>query len=345
MLIILFSPTIMLREIKTFLTIQQCGTFAATAEELGMTQSAVSAQIKTLEQHLGFKLFDRSRRGAVLNAAGERVIPFAEQIIELYEKMSQADTPHTLSGSLNVGAIQTVQTGLLPRLLPLMRERAPLLDVHITQGVSYDLLGDVGAGRLEAAFIIKPPFELSQDFRCETVSREPYVLITPSSLQQGNIFEILATQPFIRYNHASFGGHDVQQFLKKQEITVNETLELDDLEAIVQFVKHGTGVALVPHSGVWTTHTEGLRVFELGEHVFYREIWAVSRHDLKRTAELDLLRECWEDSLQGVRAAPAICTDIPLPEAISFPSRAKIRRWNGATPSVWEYHYSYPTMR
>lgn len=45
-----------------------------------------------------------------------------------------------------------------------MKERAPQLDVQITQGVSYDLLGDVGVGRLAVAFVIKPPFELSQDF-------------------------------------------------------------------------------------------------------------------------------------------------------------------------------------
>lgn len=335
----------MLREIKTFLTIQRCGTFAATAEELGMTQSAVSAQIKALEQYLGFKVFDRAKRGATLNAAGERLIPYAEQIVDLFEQMTNIDTPRTLSGSLNVGAIQTVQTGLLPRLLPLMKERAPQLDVQITQGVSYDLLGDVGVGRLAVAFVIKPPFELSQDFRSETVLREPYVLITPDSLPSSHIFEILATQPFIRYNHASFGGHDVQQFLKKQEIEVKEVLELDDLEAIVQFVKHGMGVALVPHSGIWTTHTEGLNVLELGENIFYREILAVSRQDSRRIAELNLLRECWEDAQQGVRAAPIICPDIPLPEAVTFPSRAKIRRWNGATPSVWAYQHTYQTLR
>lgn len=92
----------MLREIKTFLTIQRCGTFAATAEELGMTQSAVSAQIKTLEQYLGFKVFDRAKRGATLNAAGERLIPYAEQIVDLFEQMTNIDTPRTLSGSLNV---------------------------------------------------------------------------------------------------------------------------------------------------------------------------------------------------------------------------------------------------
>ena len=87
----------MLREIKTFLTIQRCGTFAATAEELGMTQSAVSAQIKTLEQYLGFKVFDRAKRGATLNAAGERLIPYAEQIVDLFEQMTSVDTPRTLA--------------------------------------------------------------------------------------------------------------------------------------------------------------------------------------------------------------------------------------------------------
>lgn len=336
----------MLREIKTFLTIQRCGTFAATAEELGMTQSAVSAQIKSLEQQLGFKVFDRSKRGATLNAAGERAIPYAEQILDLFNKMANSDTPHTLSGSLNVGAIQTVQTGLLPRLLPLMKERAPQLDIHITQGVSYDLLGDVGAGRLAVAFIIKPPFELSRDFQAQTVLHEPYVLITPAALPQTNIFDILTTQPFIRYQHASFGGgHDVAQFFQKQDIKVNQVLELDDLEAIVQFVKNGMGTALVPYSGVWTEHTAGLNVLQLGEYVFYRDILAVSRQDSRRLAELDLLRACWEDTLQGVRAAPIICTDIPLPEAITFPSRMNIRRWNGATPSVWHYQHTYQTLR
>ena len=72
---------------------------------------------------------------------------------------------------------------------------------------------------------------------------------------------------------------------------------------------------------------------------------AVSRQDSRRIAELNLLRECWEDAQQGVRAAPIICPDIPLPEAVTFPSRAKIRRWNGATPSVWAYQHTYQTLR
>lgn len=335
----------MLREIKTFLTIQRCGTFAATAEELGMTQSAVSAQIKTLEQHLGFKLFDRSRRGATLNAAGERAIPYAEQIVELFDKMANSDAVHTLSGSLNLGAIHSVQTGLFPLLLPLLRERAPQLNISISQGVSYDLLGEVGTGRLDVAFIIRPPFELSQDFHVELVSREPYVLLTPASVVQGEVAEILSQQPFIRYNHASFGGREIEKYLNHQNIAVNEVLESDDLDAVVQFVKHGMGVALVPKSGLWTEHLTGLRLLDLGDAVFYRDIVAISRTNLHRTAELTLLKNCWEDGQNGIVATPMICTDIPVPEALTLATRGKVRHWHGATPAIWDYQQDYNTLR
>jgi DNA-binding transcriptional LysR family regulator len=67
----------MLRELKTFVTVARLGTFAAAGQQVGLTQSAVSAQIRVLEQHLGVRLFDRSGRAAVLNAAGRYALPLA----------------------------------------------------------------------------------------------------------------------------------------------------------------------------------------------------------------------------------------------------------------------------
>lgn len=331
----------MLREIKTFLAIQRHGTFASTAEQLGMTQSAVSAQIKTLEQQLGFKLFDRSRRGAVLNEAGERVLPYAEQMVALLDQMMQTDSPKTLTGNVNLGAIDTVQTGLFPKLLPYLREEAPQLNVSITQGVSYDLLGEVGAGRLDMAFVIRPPFELSQDFVSETVMREPYVLLAGAEVE-GDIAEILAQHPFIRYNHASFGGQAISQFLKQKEWEVNEILASDDLEAVVQFVKHGMGVALVPQSGLWVQHLTGLRVVDLGDDVFYREIIAVSRREVRKVIWA-LLKDAWQScTFEEVKVWEA----IPAPEMIRTPIHSNIvprsRRW-GATPTPWDYSQEYHT--
>ena len=65
----------MIRELKTFICVAQKGTFAAAGQHVGLTQSAVSAQIKNLEDTLGVKLFDRTGRAATLNSAGQRAIP------------------------------------------------------------------------------------------------------------------------------------------------------------------------------------------------------------------------------------------------------------------------------
>lgn len=67
----------MLRELKTFIAVTRYGTFAAAAMHIGLTQSAVSAQIRNLEQALGIRLFDRTGRQALLNAAGQRALPMA----------------------------------------------------------------------------------------------------------------------------------------------------------------------------------------------------------------------------------------------------------------------------
>ena len=60
----------MIRELKTFLAIARCGSFAAAGQRVGLTQSAVSAQMSNLEKALGLRLFDRTGRSAHLNAAG-----------------------------------------------------------------------------------------------------------------------------------------------------------------------------------------------------------------------------------------------------------------------------------
>lgn len=73
----------MLRELHTFIAVTRYGTFSAAGQRIGLTQSAVSAQIRMLEQHLGMLLFDRSGRAAVLNANGQRVLPIAQEIVML----------------------------------------------------------------------------------------------------------------------------------------------------------------------------------------------------------------------------------------------------------------------
>ncbi|PAU56455.1 LysR family transcriptional regulator [Pseudomonas indica] len=284
----------MLRELKTFVTVARLGTFAAAGQRIGLTQSAVSAQIRVLEQGLGVRLFDRSGRAAVLNAAGRHALPLAEQMLSLYGQMALPSDVAEWRGELKIGAIATLQTGLLPEALPRFREKAPHIELKLVPGVSLNLLGQVDAGELDLALLIKPPFALPKELLEVSLAREPFVLIAPESLPGDDPLQLLAEQPFVRYDRASFGGRLVNGFLREQRLQVREALELDELEAIVRMVECGLGVSLIPRAGLWLQRPTRLRVIELGELTFHRELVAVMRRAQRQPA-----LECLLDCLRG----------------------------------------------
>jgi DNA-binding transcriptional LysR family regulator len=281
----------MLRELKTFAMVARHGTFAAAGQRVGLTQSAVSAQMRVLEQSLGVRLFDRSGRRAVLNAAGRHALPLAEQMLALYAQMALPTAAAEWQGELRVGAIATLQTGLLPEALPRFRAAAPRVELKLVPGVSLNLLSQVDAGELDLALLIKPPFELPKELLQVSLVREPFVLIAPLETDGDDPLRLLGEQPFVRYDRRSFGGRRVSQFLHEQRLNVREALELDELEAIVRMVECGLGVALIPRAGLWLQRPTRLRVLELGELTFHRELVGVLRRAQQQPA-LKCLLQC-----------------------------------------------------
>jgi DNA-binding transcriptional LysR family regulator len=89
----------MLRELKTFLAVAQHGTFAAAGLHIGLTQSAVSAQIRNLEQALGVRLFDRTGRQAILNPAGQRACRWRRKCSPPSAAWRSAKTPASFAAS------------------------------------------------------------------------------------------------------------------------------------------------------------------------------------------------------------------------------------------------------
>ncbi|MGI3745113.1 MAG: LysR family transcriptional regulator [Janthinobacterium lividum] len=287
----------MIRELKTFVCVARRGTFAAAGREVGLTQSAVSAQIKNLEDTLGVALFDRTGRAANLNAAGQRAVALAEEILQLFGRMGSPDSANDFRGALRIGAISTAQTGILPQALVLLRSKAPFIEASLVPGVSLNLLSQVDAGELDLAIMIKPPFSLPKELHAEVIAKEPFVLITPSGMQGDDPRQILSDHPFIRYDQRSFGGRRVTQFLRERKLEVQQTLELDELDAIVKMVRAGLGVSLVPMAGLWLEHAEDVRIIDLGEMTFFREIVLVSKYLQRDTPLLDLFRRCVIDAL------------------------------------------------
>lgn len=140
-----------------------------------------------------------------------------------------------------------------------------------------ELINLVDAGEIDMAAIIRPPFSLQSDLRWMTLALEPYRLIVPSKIPGEDWAELLGSQPFIRYDRASFGGRQVDRFLRKMHFALHEVSELDELEAIIKLVGNGVGVALVPQTAAHRKWPEGVRALDLAEHTFHRDVGLVHR--------------------------------------------------------------------
>jgi DNA-binding transcriptional LysR family regulator len=266
----------MIRELKTFLAVVQCGTFASAGYQIGLTQSAVSAQIQRLEEDLGFLLFDRTGRAAVLNAAGRQAVQLAEELLGVYARLAHQGRTAEKSGLLRVGAIASVQASFLVPAIKRFRDILPGWRVRVVPGVSLNLLARVDAAEMDVALIIRPPFALPAELAWRTVLAEPFVLVVPDRLAGHSWRSLHKSQPFVRYDRNSYGGRLVERFLKKIRIAVNEAVELDELQGIVGLVEQGAGVALVPHAAALRL-PPGVTALPLGGDTFFREIGLVQR--------------------------------------------------------------------
>lgn len=291
----------MLRELQTFMAVVRYGTFANAAAHIGLTQSAVSAQIHRLEEELGFALFDRTGRAAVLNSSGRETLAVAEELMAVYGKLGRhAGSPRT--GLIRVGAIASAQVSFLADALMAFREAMSGYRIRLVPGVSLNLLGQVDSGEVDIAVMIKPPFALPSDLQWRALLSEPFVLLAQQKHRHADWRELLTTEPFIRYDRGSFGGRLVDQFLRRARLSVKESIELDELQGIAQLVKRGLGVALLPMTDAMTL-PRGVVALDLGDATFHREIGLVERPSHSRQAAATLLAEHIHDAARKLPTA------------------------------------------
>ncbi|MFU1905877.1 LysR family transcriptional regulator [Bordetella avium] len=284
----------MLREYKTFVAVAREGSFTGAGRQLGLTQSAVSAQIHRLEDHLGLSLFDRSAKAAVLNTQGRELLPQAEALLAMADRMvSQAGG--RVSGVLRMGAIASVQQDLLVRALQPFRATYPDVRIRVVPGVSLSLLGQVDAGEVDLVVLIRPPFALPPELDWHLLLSEPMVLAVSKATPLRPWRDLLETEPFIRYDRSSFGGRLVDSFLRRHRITVREAVELDEIDALANMARAGLGVALLPRTR--RLDAQGLRLIDLGEPGFTREIGVIGR--LSRSPLVEKMVECLGQAVLG----------------------------------------------
>ena len=235
-----------LRVLRTFLAVAAEGSFTAAAHRVALTQAAVGLQMRTLENDLKRKLFSRSGKLVSLNEQGRALVPIATQIVALYEQArqgTQAGAP--LAGTVQFGAIVSGLSQLVRATLELKR-RHPAVDLHVVSGKSSQLIAQVENRELDAAVVVHNPALQRPTLAWTPLYAEPMVLLTPASSRAAAPRAMVERYPFIRFNRNEHTGELVERTLRRLRAKPQEFLELNSIEAIVELVREGLGVAMLP---------------------------------------------------------------------------------------------------
>ena len=147
-----------LRQLQYLKLLAEHGSFSRAAEAAHVTQPTLSAGIQELEKVLGAPVVDRARSGVILTQMGEEAVRRGGQILAQAEDMVQAarSAGQPLAGRFRLGVIPTVAPFLLPKALPVLRDRFPKLRLFLREDLTHRLIAALKAGALDAALIALP---------------------------------------------------------------------------------------------------------------------------------------------------------------------------------------------
>ncbi|WP_027610614.1 LysR family transcriptional regulator [Pseudomonas sp. URIL14HWK12:I6] len=234
------------RFLKSLVAVVETGSIAAAARRESRTAAAISQRVQALERLLGCTLLLRTAHAARPSDQCLLILPKIRAIIELAQDLQSDLHPDGVAGELTIGAISTALTGVLPTLIERLALAAPDLKLKITPGDSKSLYEKVLAGELDAAILVRPPFQPPKALALVVLKVEPLILVAPAAYAGQSLETLLRVHPFIRYDARSWGGQIAQRYLDEQAIEPNVLCELDALETIVMLVAQGMGVSLVP---------------------------------------------------------------------------------------------------
>ena len=226
--------------------------FRKAAEELYLTQPAVSLQIKALEEDLGVQLFDRTGTHIQLTAAGRVLQRYAEQASSLLEEAEHeiAALSGDHAGHLALGASTTIAQYVLPRMLGEFTREYPRVQPTLISGNTEEIVQAVEDQKISLGFIEGP--SRSRNVKTEPFLKDELVLIVSTAHELAEQAAISAEQlrlaPFLMRERGSGTRRVVELALERQGLkrnSLNITMELDSTEAIKSAVEAGLGIGFI----------------------------------------------------------------------------------------------------
>jgi DNA-binding transcriptional LysR family regulator len=246
-----------LRQIRSFLSIAETLHFGRSAELIHLSQPALSLQIRSLEEEVGVRLFERNRRKTTLTAAGAA---FRDDAAAALSQLEQAVRRARLAangklGLLRIGFVSTAGSEIVPNIVPQFRKSNPEVEFSLRNILTAEQVQMLESGSLDVGFL-RLPIGGHSALDVVTVHRERFVLVVPSSHKLAKRKRMrlreVAGEDFVMYERTYAPGfHDLMfGILRDAKIAPNVSQTAVEIPTLISLVASGMGITIMPASVV-----------------------------------------------------------------------------------------------
>jgi DNA-binding transcriptional LysR family regulator len=237
-----------LRQLKVFETVARLLSFSRAAEELHLTQPAISTQVKKLEEHAGLPLFEQLGKKIYLTPAGAELLHCSRTIIQQFEAAedAMAQFKGVSGGRLNVAVISAGDY-FFPRLLVEFAGRYQGVSLNFTIHNREELLSQLADNLTDLAIMVRPPMDM--DTINEPFAPHPYVIVAPPNHPLAKRKRIptsmLARERFVVREKGSDTWNSMEEGFSGRIANINIAMEIKSTETIKQAVIAGMGISFL----------------------------------------------------------------------------------------------------
>ncbi len=233
---------------QIFKTVAEAGSFHKAADLLGLTPSAISHAISSMEKELGFSVLARSRAGVTLTNYGEHLLPYVNAVLNSDESLQQvvAEFNGMKQGTVKVGCFSSACTSFMPEVIKSFRKQYPAIRIEVFEGTYDDVSYWIKNGIVDFGFLSASS---AGDLKLEILYKDPLVCVVPKDYRKTGSGDAITVEKMAKMNFVvqrESTDADIQNYMKENGLDVPTDFHVVDDLATAAMVASGLGVCIMP---------------------------------------------------------------------------------------------------